>query len=207
MFSDPGDDEQSDWFYEGEPGSASAPGGACGIAGVVPWWERETASEELELADPVFNSILTGSFPLLSPSAQRGILQTHSTHCSIIFGNLNMSCECWLSRNVKSFLLQNGLTLRFYNVIAVSLMTSRRQTLHRYEWGTIWLWTDIWNNGQKSVFCVAFLVVLTRIITTFMTPLAWSDIFFNCISLARLFLWKQRLLAKEMKWLQKWYLF
>uniref|UniRef100_A0A3Q3AW27 G-patch domain containing 2 n=1 Tax=Kryptolebias marmoratus TaxID=37003 RepID=A0A3Q3AW27_KRYMA len=67
-----GDDEQSDWFYEGDPGSGSGPGGACGIAGVVPWWERETASEELDLADPVFNSILTGSFPLLSPGAQRG---------------------------------------------------------------------------------------------------------------------------------------
>uniref|UniRef100_A0A3Q3K6W5 G-patch domain-containing protein n=1 Tax=Monopterus albus TaxID=43700 RepID=A0A3Q3K6W5_MONAL len=67
-----GDDEQSDWFYEGEPGSGSGPGGACGIAGVVPWWERETGSEELDLADPVFNSILTGSFPLMSPGAQRG---------------------------------------------------------------------------------------------------------------------------------------
>ncbi|KAM6905897.1 G patch domain-containing protein 2 isoform 1-T1 [Lycodopsis pacificus] len=66
------DDEQSDWFYEGEPGSGSGPGGACGIAGVVPWWERETGSEELDLADPVFNSILTGSFPLMSHGAQRG---------------------------------------------------------------------------------------------------------------------------------------
>ncbi|XP_067098314.1 G patch domain-containing protein 2 isoform X1 [Osmerus mordax] len=62
-----GDDEQSDWFYEGEPGS----GGACGVAGVVPWWERESG-EELDLVDPVFNSILTGSFPIMSPSAQRG---------------------------------------------------------------------------------------------------------------------------------------
>ncbi|KAK6295297.1 hypothetical protein J4Q44_G00345230 [Coregonus suidteri] len=60
-----GDDEQSDWFYEGEPG------GACGVAGVIPWWERE-AGEELDLADPVFNSILTGSFPIMSPGAQRG---------------------------------------------------------------------------------------------------------------------------------------
>ncbi|XP_035385173.1 G patch domain-containing protein 2 isoform X2 [Electrophorus electricus] len=59
-----GDDEQSDWFYEGEPG------GACGIAGVVPWWERESA--ELDLNDPVFNSILTGAFPLMSQGAQRG---------------------------------------------------------------------------------------------------------------------------------------
>ncbi|XP_037305597.2 G patch domain-containing protein 2 isoform X2 [Pungitius pungitius] len=66
------DDEQSDWFYEGEPGSGSALGGACGIAGVVPWWERETGSEELDLADPVFNSILTGSFPLMSHGVQRG---------------------------------------------------------------------------------------------------------------------------------------
>lgn len=70
----PGDDEQSDWFCEGDPGSAPGPGGACGIAGVVPWWERETGSEELDLADPVFNSILTGSFPLMSPGAQRGRL-------------------------------------------------------------------------------------------------------------------------------------
>ncbi|XP_029902759.1 G patch domain-containing protein 2 isoform X2 [Myripristis murdjan] len=67
-----GDDEQSDWFYEGEPGSGSGSGGACGVAGVVPWWERETGSEELDLVDPVFNSILTGSFPLMSPGAQRG---------------------------------------------------------------------------------------------------------------------------------------
>ncbi|KAG5276902.1 hypothetical protein AALO_G00111080 [Alosa alosa] len=59
-----GDDEQSDWFYDGEPG------GACGIAGVVPWWERDAA--ELDLNDPVFNSILTGSFPIMSKDAQRG---------------------------------------------------------------------------------------------------------------------------------------
>ncbi|XP_072297596.1 G patch domain-containing protein 2 isoform X2 [Eucyclogobius newberryi] len=67
-----GDDEQSDWFYEGEPGSGSVPGGACGVAGVVPWWERETPSEELDLVDPVFNSILTGAFPLMSSGNQRG---------------------------------------------------------------------------------------------------------------------------------------
>lgn len=41
------------------------------MAGVIPWWERE-AGEELDLADPVFNSILTGSFPIMSPGAQRG---------------------------------------------------------------------------------------------------------------------------------------
>lgn len=72
LVSLPADDEQSDWFFEGEPGSGSAPGGACGIAGVVPWWERETASEELDLTDPVFNSILSGSFPLMGPGGQRG---------------------------------------------------------------------------------------------------------------------------------------
>ncbi|KAM9782886.1 G patch domain-containing protein 2 [Neosynchiropus ocellatus] len=67
-----GDDEQSDWFYEGEPGSSAGPGGACGIAGVIPWWEKETGSEDLDLADPVFNSILTGSFPLMSHGSRRG---------------------------------------------------------------------------------------------------------------------------------------
>lgn len=67
-----GDDEQSDWFYEGEPG------GACGIAGVVPWWERD--SNELDLNDPVFNSILTGAFPLMSQGAQRGALSICTPH-------------------------------------------------------------------------------------------------------------------------------
>ncbi|XP_053568477.1 G patch domain-containing protein 2 [Bombina bombina] len=62
-----GDDEQSDWFYESESG------GACGITGIIPWWEQEdTAGLERELPDPVFESILTGSFPLMSQTAQRG---------------------------------------------------------------------------------------------------------------------------------------
>ncbi|CAI9619917.1 unnamed protein product [Staurois parvus] len=61
-----GDDEQSDWFYEGESG------GACGITGVIPWWEQDSTELDRELPDPVFESILTGSFPLMSPSAQRG---------------------------------------------------------------------------------------------------------------------------------------
>ncbi|XP_040207373.1 G patch domain-containing protein 2 isoform X1 [Rana temporaria] len=62
-----GDDEQSDWFYEGESG------GACGITGVIPWWEQGDSTElNRELPDPVFESILTGSFPLMSASAQRG---------------------------------------------------------------------------------------------------------------------------------------
>lgn len=94
-----GDDEQSDWFYEGEPGSGSAPGGACGIAGVVPWWERETGSGELDLVDPVFNSILTGSFPLMSPGAQRGklitcILKMYNflVYFCVVFQNLTQNC-------------------------------------------------------------------------------------------------------------------
>ncbi|XP_077442633.1 G patch domain-containing protein 2 isoform X2 [Stigmatopora argus] len=62
-----GDDEQSDWFCEGEGGS-----GACGVASVVPWWERDAGAEELDLNDPVFNNILSGSFPLLTPDAKRG---------------------------------------------------------------------------------------------------------------------------------------
>ncbi|KAM4040526.1 G patch domain-containing protein 2 [Anomaloglossus baeobatrachus] len=62
-----GDDEQSDWFYESESG------GACGITGVIPWWEQEGSAElERELPDPVFESILTGSFPLMSQTTQRG---------------------------------------------------------------------------------------------------------------------------------------
>ncbi|KAM4693914.1 G patch domain-containing protein 2 [Discoglossus pictus] len=62
-----GDDEQSDWFYESESG------GACGMTGVIPWWEQEGSAElERELPDPVFESILTGSFPLMSHSSQRG---------------------------------------------------------------------------------------------------------------------------------------
>ncbi|XP_012977746.1 G patch domain-containing protein 2 isoform X5 [Mesocricetus auratus] len=62
-----GDDEQSDWFYEKESG------GACGIAGVVPWWEKEDPAElDKDLPDPVFESILTGSFPLMSHPGRRG---------------------------------------------------------------------------------------------------------------------------------------
>ncbi|XP_042114737.1 G patch domain-containing protein 2 isoform X10 [Peromyscus maniculatus bairdii] len=62
-----GDDEQSDWFYEKESG------GACGIAGVVPWWEKEDPAElDRNVSDPVFESILSGSFPLMSHPGRRG---------------------------------------------------------------------------------------------------------------------------------------
>ncbi|XP_077593381.1 G patch domain-containing protein 2 isoform X2 [Stigmatopora nigra] len=62
-----GDDEQSDWFCEGEGSS-----GACGVASVVPWWEKDAGDEELDLNDPVFNNILSGSFPLLTPDTKKG---------------------------------------------------------------------------------------------------------------------------------------
>uniref|UniRef100_A0ACB8G9T9 G patch domain-containing protein 2 n=1 Tax=Sphaerodactylus townsendi TaxID=933632 RepID=A0ACB8G9T9_9SAUR len=69
-----GDDEQSDWFHESEPG------GACGITGIIPWWEKEDPAElEKELPDPVFESILTGSFPLMSHSGKRDF-QTRFSH-------------------------------------------------------------------------------------------------------------------------------
>uniref|UniRef100_A0A803TCM9 G-patch domain containing 2 n=1 Tax=Anolis carolinensis TaxID=28377 RepID=A0A803TCM9_ANOCA len=69
-----GDDEQSDWFHESEPG------GACGITGIIPWWEKEDSTElEKELPDPIFQSILTGSFPLMSTSGKRDF-QTRFSH-------------------------------------------------------------------------------------------------------------------------------
>ncbi|KAM9612613.1 G patch domain-containing protein 2 isoform 5-T5 [Trichechus inunguis] len=62
-----GDDEQSDWFYEKESG------GACGVTGVIPWWEKEDPTElDKHVPDPVFESILTGSFPLMSHPGRRG---------------------------------------------------------------------------------------------------------------------------------------
>ncbi|XP_037352448.1 G patch domain-containing protein 2 isoform X2 [Talpa occidentalis] len=62
-----GDDEQSDWFYEKESG------GACGITGVIPWWEKEDPTDlDKNLPDPGFESILTDSFPLMSHSGRRG---------------------------------------------------------------------------------------------------------------------------------------
>ncbi|XP_070590498.1 G patch domain-containing protein 2 isoform X3 [Erythrolamprus reginae] len=69
-----GDDEQSDWFHESEPG------GACGITGIIPWWEKEdSAGLEKEMPDPIFQSILTGSFPLMSHSGKRDF-QTRLSH-------------------------------------------------------------------------------------------------------------------------------
>uniref|UniRef100_A0A8C0H3S4 G-patch domain containing 2 n=1 Tax=Chelonoidis abingdonii TaxID=106734 RepID=A0A8C0H3S4_CHEAB len=68
-----GDDEQSDWFHENESG------GACGITGVGHWWEQDPTELEKELPDPVFESILTGAFPLMSHSGKRGF-QSRFSH-------------------------------------------------------------------------------------------------------------------------------
>nr|XP_048699150.1 G patch domain-containing protein 2 isoform X3 [Caretta caretta] len=68
-----GDDEQSDWFHENESG------GACGITGVGHWWEQDSTELEKELPDPVFESILTGAFPLMSHSGKRGF-QSRFSH-------------------------------------------------------------------------------------------------------------------------------
>ncbi|XP_016076699.1 PREDICTED: G patch domain-containing protein 2 isoform X2 [Miniopterus natalensis] len=62
-----GDDEQSDWFCEKEAG------GACGITGGVPWWEREEpAALGRDLPNPIFPTILTGFFPIMAQPGRRG---------------------------------------------------------------------------------------------------------------------------------------
>ncbi|XP_060083558.1 G patch domain-containing protein 2-like isoform X1 [Ylistrum balloti] len=55
------DDEQSDFFYEGGP--------ACGIPGIIPWWENDAGHREVE-SDKEFQQILTGTFEHLSKSSQ-----------------------------------------------------------------------------------------------------------------------------------------
>jgi len=97
---------------------------------VVPWWERETTSEELDLADPVFNSILTGSFPLLSPSAQRGKLLRHRVGCHLSVALLGLCIDGFYSVRAH----------RFYTVIAVSLMTRRRHFTQTLIKGNIQQW-------------------------------------------------------------------
>ncbi|XP_041354278.1 G patch domain-containing protein 2-like [Gigantopelta aegis] len=56
------DDEQSDFFHE--------PGPACGIAGIVPWWENERVTDSNVMMDPNFESILTGTFEHLPKASQ-----------------------------------------------------------------------------------------------------------------------------------------
>ena len=58
-----GDDEQSDFFFE--------PGPACGIPGIIPWWENESgAGATGGDKDPRFEQILNGSFQHLSQAAK-----------------------------------------------------------------------------------------------------------------------------------------
>ena len=57
----PADDEHSDFFHE--------PGPACGVVGIVPWWEQD--DEDGHYRDQHFEQILNGSFPYLSKSSKR----------------------------------------------------------------------------------------------------------------------------------------
>ncbi|CAH1277468.1 GPATCH2 [Branchiostoma lanceolatum] len=52
-----GDDEQSDFFHEGA-------GPACGIPGVIQWWEEDKI--DCDDHDPKFEQILNGSLPFLT---------------------------------------------------------------------------------------------------------------------------------------------
>eukprot|EP00058_Branchiostoma_floridae_P027726 XP_002613217.1 hypothetical protein BRAFLDRAFT_73150 [Branchiostoma floridae] len=52
-----GDDEQSDFFHEGV-------GPACGIPGVIQWWEEDKI--DCDDHDPKFDQILNGSLPFLT---------------------------------------------------------------------------------------------------------------------------------------------
>ena len=59
-----GDDEQSDFFYEAGP--------ACGVQGIIPWWEKEKTMEEEEMPkDSNFDKILTGTFDFMTTSSKR----------------------------------------------------------------------------------------------------------------------------------------
>lgn len=59
-----GDDEQSDFFHEVGP--------ACGIPGIVPWWENDRNEDEsAPNYDPNFQKILTGSFDFMSNASKR----------------------------------------------------------------------------------------------------------------------------------------
>ncbi|XP_064483684.1 G patch domain-containing protein 2-like isoform X2 [Ornithodoros turicata] len=54
-----GDDEQSDFFHETGP--------ACGIPGIIAWWEEESVGD----MDARLTAILRGSLPHMSHAAQR----------------------------------------------------------------------------------------------------------------------------------------
>jgi len=54
------DDEQSDFFHEAGP--------ACGIPGIIPWWEDQESPEGE--SEKEFQQILTGTFENLSKASQ-----------------------------------------------------------------------------------------------------------------------------------------
>lgn len=56
------DDEQSDFFHE--------PGPACGIPGIIPWWENESKDANEMESDKEFQQLLTGTFENMSKSSQ-----------------------------------------------------------------------------------------------------------------------------------------
>lgn len=56
------DDEQSDFFHESGP--------ACGIPGIIPWWENEPKDEHEMESEKEFQQLLTGTFENMSKSSQ-----------------------------------------------------------------------------------------------------------------------------------------
>lgn len=77
-----GDDEQSDFYYES--------GAACGIPGIIPWWEKEdfVRPEERNLiTDAKFNKILHGSLQHMTKNSQKCILSRLKSiaHVSIFY--------------------------------------------------------------------------------------------------------------------------
>lgn len=56
------DDEQSDFFHE--------PGPACGIPGIIPWWDDQAKNEMESEQEKEFQQILTGTFEHMSKSSQ-----------------------------------------------------------------------------------------------------------------------------------------
>lgn len=62
FFLSTADDEQSDFFHE--------PGPACGIPGIIPWWDDQAKNEMESEQEKEFQQILTGTFEHMSKSSQ-----------------------------------------------------------------------------------------------------------------------------------------
>ena len=87
-----GDDEQSDFFYEAGP--------ACGIPGIIPWWESDKNDEDSHSnCDPTFQKILTGSFDFMSNSSKRNF----KTRVSKLLARVSVKHLC--SQLNQAFLL------------------------------------------------------------------------------------------------------